>query len=287
MLALSGVASISESKAANLQFFATCTDSAGVSVWPEVPHAGSAFEVRVRGVAPSAVLISVAGTALVGRVDSTGTGAVFLAPAPIDSAEGIELRVDCADSSGSVTRRVETRVGSYKMERLKVAPAFGTSPNKALAARMAKEANLAAEVSAQSLRTPQLWNATFAAPRKARITSGFGNGRTFNGNVVSRHMGTDYAGAIGSAVLASNRGVVRLVDAFYLGGNVVYIDHGAGVVSVYLHLSRQLVTVGDTVNRGTTIGRVGATGRVTGPHLHFITRIAGTTVDPASIIGRR
>ena len=123
-------------------------------------------------------------------------------------------------------------------------------------------------------------------PRPSRITSGFGSGRTFNGAVTSRHMGTDYAGAVGAPVRAVNRGVVRLVDAFYLGGNVVYIDHGEGLVTAYLHLSRQRVAEGDTVTRGQIIGNVGATGRVTGPHLHLITRFGMVTVDPLSVIGR-
>lgn len=98
-------------------------------------------------------------------------------------------------------------------------------------------------------------------------------------------MGTDFAGAVGAPVLAANRGVVRLVDAFYLGGNVIYIDHGAGLVTAYLHLSKQLVAEGDTVSRGDVIGHVGATGRVTGPHLHFIARYGNITVDGTTLIG--
>jgi murein DD-endopeptidase MepM/ murein hydrolase activator NlpD len=120
-------------------------------------------------------------------------------------------------------------------------------------------------------------------PRAARITSGFGRGREFNGAITSRHMGTDFAGATGAPVRATNRGVVRLVDAFYYGGNVVYLDHGEGLTSAYLHLSRQDVAPGDTVERGQIIGRVGATGRVTGPHLHLIVRYGGVTVDPMSL----
>jgi murein DD-endopeptidase MepM/ murein hydrolase activator NlpD len=97
-------------------------------------------------------------------------------------------------------------------------------------------------------------------------------------------MGTDFAGATGAPVRATNRGVVRIVDAFFYGGKVVYLDHGAGVSSAYLHLSQQLVAAGDTVRRGQVIGRVGATGRVTGPHLHFIVRYGSVTVDPLSLL---
>ena len=78
--------------------------------------------------------------------------------------------------------------------------------------------------------------------------------------------------------------VVRLVDRFHLGGTVVYLDHGAGLTSAYLHLSRTDVAVGDTVARGAPIGAVGATGRVTGPHLHWIVRYGGVSVDGARAI---
>src|SRR5690606_763408 len=105
-----------------------------------------------------------------------------------------------------------------------------------------------------------------------------------NGRVTSRHMGTDYAGAVGAPVHAANRGVVRLVESFFLGGNVVYLDHGGGLVTAYLHLSEHAVAVGDTVEQGDVIGKVGATGRVTGPHLHWITRYGSITVDPASVL---
>jgi murein DD-endopeptidase MepM/ murein hydrolase activator NlpD len=101
--------------------------------------------------------------------------------------------------------------------------------------------------------------------------------------MTSRHMGTDFAGTTGAPVRAANRGVVRIVEAFFYGGNVVYLDHGDGLTSAYLHLSEQLVAPGDTVGVGHLIGRVGATGRVTGPHLHLIMRYGNTTVDPLSL----
>jgi murein DD-endopeptidase MepM/ murein hydrolase activator NlpD len=131
--------------------------------------------------------------------------------------------------------------------------------------------------------TPQLWRETFVLPRESRITSEFGRGREFNGTITSRHMGTDFAGAVGAPVRAANRGVARIVDAFFYGGNVVYLDHGAGLTTAYLHLSAQAVAAGDTVERGQVIGRVGATGRVTGPHLHLIVRYGDVTVDPMSL----
>ena len=98
------------------------------------------------------------------------------------------------------------------------------------------------------------------------------------------HGGVDFAGQPGDSVRAANRGVVALVDNFFLAGNVVYIDHGGGVVTGYFHLTQALVAVGDTVQRGQEIGLVGATGRVTGPHLHWSARYGALTVNPIDLL---
>ena len=173
---------------------------------------------------------------------------------------------------------------AYTMEKLTVAPKFGQAPDSALAARMAREQALAANVSRRSHGTPQLWTGAFARPRPSRVTSRFGDGREFNGTVQSRHMGLDLAGAVGAPVVAPDRGVVALVGDFYLAGNAVYIDHGAGLVTAYFHLSAVNVAQGDTVGAGDIIGKVGATGRVTGPHLHWVARYGAVTVDPSSLL---
>lgn len=263
--------------------FSAC-DGLRVTTQPERPRQGSLFRVRVGGAVPSATLRgSAAGeplhfTAADGRHPA-------LAAAPID-AESLHVTVVCsaAGRADSTVTRVRIARANYPLERLRVAPEFSAPPDSALAARLRRESAMAADVSRRSHDTPQLWTAPFRAPRDSRVTSGFGRGREFNGTVTSRHMGTDYAGAVGATVRASNRGVVRLVESFFLGGNVVYVDHGAGIVTAYLHLSEQSVAVGDTVNAGDVIGKVGATGRVTGPHLHWIVRYGAVTVDPASLL---
>lgn len=106
----------------------------------------------------------------------------------------------------------------------------------------------------------------------------------FNGTVASRHLGVDFSGSVGAPVRAANRGVVTLVDEFYLAGNVVYVDHGEGIVTGYFHLSKSLVAPGDIVERGQQIGLVGATGRVTGPHLHWNARYGAVTVNPLDLV---
>lgn len=262
-----------------------CEKGSTVSWRPHRPVPGSLFSVRIdrraNGTRPEGF---VAGERL---HFSAGRDGVWrsLAAAPIDSTRSLALRVTCADSpSDTVKRAISLASMAYPLERLRVAPEFSAAPDSALAARLRKEADRSRAVSVASHDTPRLWEAPFSPPRASRITSGFGRGREFNGTVTSRHMGTDYAGVVGAPVRAANRGVVRLVDRFFLGGNVIYIDHGEGLVTAYLHLSQQRAAERDTVERGDVIGLVGATGRVTGPHLHFIARFGGVTVDPASLM---
>jgi murein DD-endopeptidase MepM/ murein hydrolase activator NlpD len=149
--------------------------------------------------------------------------------------------------------------------------------------RVARENALAREIGRKAQETPQLWTLPFLRPRPTRVTSTFGSGRVFNGRVQSSHLGIDYRGRTGEPIVAANRGVVALVAEFFLAGNVVYIDHGNGVVTGYFHLSRPEVAVGDTVERGQEIGLVGATGRVTGPHLHWSARFGSLTIDPGDL----
>lgn len=167
--------------------------------------------------------------------------------------------------------------------RLRVDPRFARR-DAASDARVADENARARAIGRASHDTPRLWTSPFARPRTTRITSSFGSGRVFNGRVASSHGGVDFAGHVGEPVRAANRGVVALVDTFFLAGRVIYIDHGRGIVTGYFHLSEAEVAAGDTVERGQEIGRVGATGRVTGPHLHWSARYGALTVDPLDLL---
>jgi murein DD-endopeptidase MepM/ murein hydrolase activator NlpD len=252
---------------------------------PERPRQGALFRVRVEGAPSGAELRGGAAGEPLHFAAAAGAREAFAA-APIDADSPLRVTVACAVNGRTDSLEVALALAAadYPVERLRVDPRFSARPDSALAARLEREAALAAEVSRGAHGTPRLWTAPFRRPRESRVTSAFGRGREFNGTVTSRHLGTDYAGNVGAPVRAANRGVVRLVESFFLGGNVVYLDHGAGLVTAYLHLSRQAVAVGDTVQRGEIIGTVGATGRVTGPHLHWITRYGTVTVDPASVL---
>lgn len=272
------------SATAGAQGSSACDASMRATFTPARPRPGTLVLVQLAGyTADGSPRAAVAGEPLHFRADSAG-GWRALAAVPIDAGASLGLRVACPATGDSTTLTVALASASYPLEKLRVAPQFSAKPDSALAARLEREAARAAAISRASHDTPRLWSTPFRAPRDSRVTSTFGRGREFNGTVTSRHMGTDYAGAVGAPIRAANRGVVRLVDRFYLGGNVVYIDHGEGLVTAYLHLSQHRVAEGDTVAQGAVIGLVGATGRVTGPHLHWIARYGRISVDPASLL---
>lgn len=255
---------------------------------PREPVEGHFVQIAVREEG-LATLVRVAGTFADQpvRLESDGEGRwLALAAVPVDASDTLSLSLETLDRHSHRETRVipvPVRRGVFGVEQLRVDPRFATPPDSALAARIAAEYARAMRISDEALTTPRLWEGAFTRPRPTRITSPFGTGREFNGEIRSRHLGTDLAGATGALVLAPNRAAVALVDSTWYGGNVIYLNHGAGVVTAYLHLSRVLVAEGDTVETGTPIGRVGATGRVTGPHLHWIARYGRVTVDPVSL----
>jgi len=128
------------------------------------------------------------------------------------------------------------------------------------------------------------WSGKFAAPAEATISDVFGSQRIFNGRTSSPHLGLDFRVPSGTPVEAMNDGTVLLARPLYFEGNFVVLDHGQGLLTLYLHLSEFKVKEGDPVKRGQVIGLSGGTGRATGPHLHVAVRWQGTYLDPASLM---
>jgi len=189
---------------------AACGDSARISWEPASPRQGALFRVRVSEVPPGALLTGQAGSEILHFPPMRGNGRAIasFAAVPIDAQDSLGVVVQCVVGSRTdtlIARVVPTR-GEYPVERLRVAPAFGRSPDSALAERIRLESARAAEVASASHDTPPLWDEPFVRPRTSRITSGYGRGREYNGTITSRHMGTDFAGARGAPVRAANRG---------------------------------------------------------------------------------
>jgi len=134
--------------------------------------------------------------------------------------------------------------------------------------------------------TPErLWRGPFVRPvAGTEPPTGFGARRVINGKPRAPHGGADYSAARGTPVVAANSGRVALVADFFFPGRLVVLDHGLGVYTLYFHLDTVAVADGDAVDRGQIVGTVGATGRATGPHLHFGALVGGARVDPTALM---
>jgi murein DD-endopeptidase MepM/ murein hydrolase activator NlpD len=209
--------------------------------------------------------------------------ALFGIPLEGNDTIAVALRLSRGEQVDTSVIRLIVRQPGYPRERITVPPRM-VEYDSATSARVEAEGLRAREVSRRSHDTPRLWSLPLTLPRAGRITSPYGGAREYNGKVTSRHTGTDFAGAVGAPVVAPTRGVVALVADFYLAGRAVYLDHGAGLVTGYFHLSRADVVAGDTVRAGQRIGAVGRSGRVTGPHLHWIMRYGTVSLDPMSLV---
>jgi murein DD-endopeptidase MepM/ murein hydrolase activator NlpD len=263
---------------------------ARLAITPARPLPGSLVTLTLTGAARSNdSIVGVSGT-MAGeplhfrpsRGEYRAIGAVPVDSNGVVAAQAIVTRA--SGRSDTLHASVTTPPLPPPKEQLAVAERFGRPLDSATNARVERESARALAVGRRSHESPQRWTAPFLRPRTSAISSAFGTGRTFNGQVTSRHLGVDFRGALGAPIRAANRGVVVLVDTFFLGGRVVYLDHGGGITTGYLHLSRALVAPGDTVARGQTIGLVGARGRVTGPHLHWTARYGGLTVNPLDLL---
>jgi len=131
------------------------------------------------------------------------------------------------------------------------------------------------------------WSGPFSVPAEAGISDVFGSERIFNGKTSSPHLGLDFRVPSGTPVAAMNDGTVLLARLLYFEGNFVVLDHGQGLLTLYLHLSEFKVKEGEQVKRGQIIGLSGGTGRATGPHLHVAVRWQGTYLDPAQLMRLR
>lgn len=187
-------------------------------------------------------------------------------------------------SGRAVATQVPLVVERYRYEtrRLTVDPKMVNPPASELA-RIKEESQ--AMAAAFAILTPErLWRGAFDAPVPGAANSAFGRLTITNGKPAGRHQGADFRAASGTPVRAPNAGRVVLAQNLYFAGNTVIIDHGLGVFSLLAHLSRIGVEPGAMVARSQVIGDSGATGRVTGPHLHWAVRFGEMTVDPLSLM---
>ena len=218
--------------------------------------------------------------------DSEGRTWVGLVGIDLETAAGTyTVKVQHADRLGKTQvcdHPLRIRSKDFPTRKLTVDEKFVTPPQEVLG-RIEREGKRVASIFAAVCERRYWWGA-FSAPVPGPSISSFGKRNIMNGKPRSPHSGVDFDAEEGTPISAPNAGKVVLVDDLYYSGNTVIIDHGQGLYSYFAHLSRFSVKDGDLVARGDVVGRVGATGRVTGPHLHWSVRLVGTRVDPLSLI---
>ena len=207
------------------------------------------------------------------------------------------LGIDMQDDPGTYELAVEVKQGEqakqlsfhvlvakekFAVEHLKLPKDKVDLDEKSLA-RWKAEQQLVQQALAENSRL-KLWRSNFVEPVNGKRTGIFGSVRIMNGQARNPHNGEDIGAPMGADVAATNDGVVRLTVDHIFSGRGIFVDHGLGFYSMYFHLSEILVKDGDLVKAGQIIGKVGATGRATGPHLHWGVKLNGARVNPYSLL---
>jgi murein DD-endopeptidase MepM/ murein hydrolase activator NlpD len=202
-----------------------------------------------------------------------------------DETGPLQVQVQ-APGAPAQTIRIAVTPRDWPVERVNGVPPATVSPPPAIAERIAREqAQVVAARAADDARVD--FAQAFIWPTTGRISGRFGNQRLYNGTPGSAHSGMDIAVPSGTPVRAPAAGVVTLAQPdFYLTGGTLLLDHGHGVSSNFLHLSRIDVKPGERVVQGQVIARVGATGRATGPHLHWGMNWFDVRIDPLLVLER-
>jgi len=212
---------------------------------------------------------------------SRGDDAEALVPLPIEQEPGL-LEVRVTTGGESLRAPLEVLPPEFRERKLTVPSKYVRPPASARA--QIKADGVAFQKAWATPLHPRAFTDNFQKPRDAVITAYFGDHRTYNGKKLNTHYALDLDGATGEEIRAANDGRVILVRPCYYSGNTVLVDHGAGLITAYFHMSKFLVKQGQEVRRGDLLGLVGKTGRVTGPHLHFGAHLGSLWVNPQALL---
>lgn len=207
------------------------------------------------------------------------------------------LGLDLQDEPGTHEFRVDMKQGEqirhlsyhvlivkqkFRVEHLTLPKDKVDLDDKSLARWKSEQEQVKAALASDSAM--RLWQAPFVEPVSGKRTGIFGSVRVMNGQARNPHNGEDIGAPLGAEVVATNDGVVRLTVDHFFSGKGVFLDHGLGFYSMYFHLSDVLVKEGEAVKAGQIVGKVGATGRATGPHLHWGVKLNGARVNPYALL---
>jgi murein DD-endopeptidase MepM/ murein hydrolase activator NlpD len=254
------------------------SESASIEVQPTTARPGDIVLVVVRGSA--SLPTGTAGERIL-HFYAEGDHHEALSALPLDTEPG-PLDITVNASGVQLTSAVELLPGDFPQRELTVANKF-VAPPASVKARIAADQR----AFAKAYRTafgPRLFSEGFARPRDSEVTAHFGDQRLLNGKKKTVHYGLDLDGQVGDPVTAANDGTVVLVRDCYTTGNTILLSHGGGIFTGYFHLSAFKVKEGAHVKRGELLGLVGKTGRVTGPHLHFLAHVDKLNVNPEALL---
>ncbi len=254
-----------------------------MSFTPAALRPGDVVRVEIAGAdRDGAVTATVTGQDLSFEYDERDRTWRALLGIDLDTDPGeYEMTIQQPGMATPTTRTVRIVPRRFGVRRLRVAPKF-VEPPPATLERITHEARLLADLYARA--SARQWTGPFHLPLESRPSSNFGTRSYYNGEARSPHAGVDFSGATGTPIRAVNRGIIAIAAPLYFTGNTIVIDHGARLFSIFAHLSEFRVQEGDAVETASIVGLVGATGRVTGPHLHWSVRLNGARVDPLSLV---
>ncbi len=250
-------------------------------VLPSKIHPGDAFIIRVSGLRqaaePSALFHDKPlHFSTCGKGCFIGLGAIDISASP-----GL-CRMHLKVGKHKTMLRLRVLKGRFETIHLTL-PEEKVSPSPQDMARIKKEAELLSSI--WQIDSERLWEGSFLLPLQNPLSTPFGTKRIINNETVSIHRGLDMKGQEGEGIKAANNGRVVLTEELFFGGNTVILDHGQGIFTVYMHMSRFNVSPGELVSKNDVIGFVGSTGRASGPHLHFGVKVTGINVNPVSMTG--
>ncbi len=257
-----------------------------VSWQPAQPRAGDVVVMRVRGVPAGATVDAMLDGHPI-ALFPTADGHAGLFGIDMDAPAGAqpwEVTVRDGHAVASTTGDLPVVARSYTVQHLTVARSM-VELDPATERRAVDEIERL-RLTYRAISGERLWRGRWVRPVAGEAPgTGFGSRRVINGQPRAPHSGIDFAAPVGTPVVAANRGRVALVGEFFFPGRLVILDHGLGLYTVYFHLDTIAVAPGQLVARGETLGTVGMTGRVTGPHLHFGAQVGATRIDPAVLLG--
>lgn len=256
---------------------------------PDAAGDGEPFAVSFTASGAESVTLSWRGKTLsvAGRPEAPGVFTALLAVPLDEKSKSFPLTMSVAWTGGAketFTADLPVKKRQYPVQRLKVDSKYVTPPADVQDKIKRDRAEMRAAVG--KVTPHRYWTLPMQRPVPGEVTSLYGMRRVFNGKPKNPHKGVDYDAKQGDPIASMEDGVVVLVSEHYYGGNTVVVDHGLGVMSAYLHLSGFNVAEGQSVKRGETIGFIGSTGRVTGPHLHLSLYVMGESVNAATCLNR-